>query len=1000
MKRIFTISGLVLLCFFFVNTALAQSIAIKGKVTDATTGESLVGVSVAVKGTSEGTQTDVNGAFSLSAPSTATLVFTYIGYTTQAVAVNGSNTIDVKLVAQNNELQQVVVVGYGTQRKVDVTGSVATVKGSDLASQPDANPVSALQGKVAGVQIINSGTPGSSPQITLRGIGSIFGSTAPLFVVDGVWYHDIGFLNSNDIESMSVLKDASSEAIYGLEAANGVIIVTTKKGKGKPTVRYDAYAGFSTPTNVPVMANATEYATMVNEVNGSLNGGALTFKNPSQFGTGTNWINLFLHTAFTQNHNVGISGSTDKTSYNFSAGYYQQNGNVAYNAYDRITTHMYQDVQVFKFLKVGYTALLEGDHSKDIPGDLMYKAYTAAPVVPVRYADGTYGDPGDFPVGNQVSNPKVTLDYFNQTTQNYKFNGNAFAELKLADYFSFRTSFGGTFSHNEVQAYNPVYTSAANGVPQGQQNQISSLQRNNVDDRNWIWENTLTYDRTFNKDHHVTVLLGQSSQRLKEYSENANAKDVPDYTSGDLYFNLGDNSTVTDGGSLETRESYFGRVNYAFKDKYLLNATVRRDASSVYSSNYKWGTFPSVGAGWVISNEGFMKDQTLFSNLKLRGSWGQAGNGSIIPNLSTAQNQQFISNLGGNDNLQIGSGLTSLTPPVIYWEKSVGTDVGLETAFLNSRLTFEADYYIKKTENAVFPVPILGSLGASSGTLTANQATFENKGWEFNLGWRDGVGKDFSYSFNGNFSINNNTVTNVLSGAIPLVGGGGGASGGNTTTRTIVGQPIGEFYGYQVVGIFQNTQQIANQTVQPNAQPGDVIYGNNGQKVNLGNPNPKYLYGLNANFRYKAFDLEADISGVGKVSLYNANEGVRYGDENWTQDFYNSRWHGAGTTNTTPSAFLSDQANGQPNSFYVQDGSYLRIRNVQVGYNLSSSMLSKLGITKLHIYVSGQNLATFTKYKGFNPEVLSTGTSGINQGIDNGVVPIYAIFNLGVNVTF
>jgi hypothetical protein len=347
----------------------------------------------------------------------------------------------------------------------------------------------------------------------------------------------------------------------------------------------------------------------------------------------------------------------------------------------------------------------------------------------------------------------------------------------------------------------------------------------------------------------------------------------------------------------------------------------------------------------------------------------------------------------------------SLVPPVQYWEKSVGTDLGIESSFLHDRLTFEADYYVKKTENAIYPVPVLGSLGANGGNLVANQATYQNKGWEFTAGWRDHIGKDFTYSFTGNFSINDNKVLNVLSGAIPLYGGGAGSAGGNFTNRTIVGQPIGEFYGYKVVGIFQTPEQVAAAAkTQPNAQVGDVIYGNNGQKTNLGNPNPKYLYGLNIALKYKAFDLSADISGVGKVSLYNGNEDIRYGYENWTQDFYNNRWHGAGTSNTTPSAFLSDAVNGQPNSFYVEDGSYLRIRNVQLGYNLPASALSKLKISNLRIYISGQNLATFTKYKGFNPEVQAITTdgvqAGINQGIDNGVTPIYAIFNLGVNVTF
>ncbi|WP_179415009.1 SusC/RagA family TonB-linked outer membrane protein [Mucilaginibacter sp. E4BP6] len=1000
MKRIFTISGFILLCFFFVNTAFAQNFTVKGKVTDASTGEVLPGVSVIIKGTSNGTQTDVNGAFSLSVTPNSTLQISFVGYTSQEVAVSKGAPIVVKLVSADNELQQVVVVGYGTQRKVDVTGAISTVKGSDLASQPDANPVSALQGKVAGVQIINSGTPGSSPQITLRGIGTIFGNTAPLFVVDGVWYRDISFLNSNDIETMSVLKDASSEAIYGLQASNGVIIITTKKGKGAAKVRYDGYVGYSNPTNVPVMANATQYATMVNEVNGSLTGSPLTFKDPASFGTGTDWLHLILHSAFTQNHDIGISGSTDKSDYNFSAGYFQQNGNVSYNTYDRITMHMAQNVQVSKILKFGYSAILEGDHSKDLPGNILYKAYTAAPVVPVRYADGTYGDPGDFPVGNAVSNPQVSLDYFNQTTQNYLFNGNAYGELKFTKDLSFRSSFGGTFSHQEVQNYDPVYDATAS-----QFNNISELSRNNSDQRNWILENTLTYDKSIGSDNHITILAGQSAQRLKNYSESASAQNVPDYTSGDLYFNLGNNPTLSDAGDLETRESYFGRINYAYKDKYLLNATIRRDGTSVYSEQYKWGTFPSIGAGWVISNEDFMKDQTIFDNLKLRASWGKAGNGSIVPNLATQTDQQFISNLGGGDNLQIGEGLTSLTPPIIYYEKTVGTDIGLESAFLKNRLTFEVDYYEKKTEDAVFPVPILGSLGASGGTLDANQATYVNKGWEFTAGWNDHIGSDFSYSINGNFSINNNKVTQVLSGDIPLYGGGAGASGGAFTNRTMVGQPIGEFYGYQVVGIFQTPAQVAAaKATQPNAQVGDVIYGNNAQKTDLGNPNPKFLYGLNTKFKYKQFDLGIDLSGVGKVSLYNANEGIRYGYENWTEDFYNSRWHGAGTSNTTPSAFLSDAVNGQPNSFYVESGSYLRIRNLQLGYDLPVSLAQKLKMSNLHIYVSAQNLATFTKYKGFNPEVeaITTGgvQAGINQGIDTGVTPIYAIFNLGVNVTF
>ncbi len=993
MKRIFTISGFVLLCLFVVNIAFAQNVTLHGKVTDAATGETLIGVSVIAKGTQLGTQTDVNGAFTLQAPSGSTLVVSYVGYTSQEVVANAGTTISVKLVQAANGLNEVVVVGYGTQKKVDVTGSITTVKGADLAVQPDNNAVSALQGKVAGVQITNSGTPGTSPQITIRGVGTIFGNQSPLFVVDGVWYNDISFVNPNDIESMSVLKDASSEAIYGLQAANGVVIITTKKGSGAAKVHYDGYVGYSNPTNVPKMANGTEYATMVNELNGSLNGAALTFANPSSFGTGTDWLHLLLHDAFTQNHNISVSGGSDKSSYYFSAGYFQQNGNVEYNKYDRITVQMNQDVQIGKILKIGYKSILSGDHSRDLPGGIMYKAYTAPPIVPVRYADGTYGDPGDFPVGNAVSNPQATLDYFNQTTQNYDFNGSAYAELKLAPFLTFRSSFGGTFIHQEVQNYDPVYQAT-----KGQFNSISTLSRDNEDTRNWIQENTLTFDKTFDHAHHVTVLAGFSSQRLKSYSESAEAKDVPNYNTGDDYFSLGDNPTLSDGGNLETRESYFGRVSYSYKDTYLLNATLRRDGSSDFTGSNKWGTFPSIGAGWVISNEDFMKNQTVFDNLKLRGSWGEAGNGAVGATTGRAVATNFVSNLGGGTNTQIGEGLLQIAPPQLYWEKSVGTDAGLEGSLLKGRLTFEIDYYIKKTENAIFPVPIVGSLGANGGTLNANQATYQNKGWEFSAGWQDHIGKDFSYSVDGNFSVNNNKVLSVVSGNIPLYGGGG-AAGGNLTNRTIVGQPIGEFYGYQVVGIFQNQDQVnAAKSYEPNAQVGDVIWGNNGQKTDIGNPNPKYIYGFNTTFKYKNVDLRVDISGVGKVSLYNGNEDTRFGEENWTENFYQNRWHGAGTSNTTPSPFLSDAANGAPNSFYVENGSYLRIRNINLGYNFSSSLISNLGMSNLRLYVSGQNIATFTKYKGFNPEVLASGAD--NQGIDTGVVPIYAIFNIGLNATF
>jgi len=401
MKRIFTISGLVLFCFFFINAALAQNVTVKGKVTDATTGEPLIGVSVVVKGTSNGTQTDVVGAFSIAAPSTSTLVLSYIGYSNLEVPVNGQTSINVKLTAQNNELQQVVVIGYGTQRKVDNTGSVATVKGADIAKQASTNPLSALQGKVAGVSIINSGQPGASPQISIRGLGTVYGNTSPLFVVDGVWYSDISFLNNGDIENVTVLKDASSTAIYGIRAANGVVLITTKKGaKGKPVVEYKGYVGWQAVTNQVKMADATQYATAIDEMDTYNGVDPVLFSNPSSFGKGTDWYAQILRNALVTSHQVSVSGATDKTSYNYSFGYLDQDGIVKTNNYQRYTIHLSNEFTPVKILKIGYTANGLFSNSKDVDGSIFHELFGVAPTLPVKYKDGTYGDPNDYHTGD------------------------------------------------------------------------------------------------------------------------------------------------------------------------------------------------------------------------------------------------------------------------------------------------------------------------------------------------------------------------------------------------------------------------------------------------------------------------------------------------------------------------------------------------------------------------------------------------------------------------
>ncbi len=1016
MKRIFTISGLVLLCFFFINSAFAQNVTVKGKVTDAN-GETLIGVSVSVKGTSTGTQTDVNGAFSLSAPSNATLVFSYLGYDAQELPVTGQTSLDVKLRAKSSALNEVIVIGYGTQRKIDNTGSVASVKGADISKQASTNPLSALQGKVSGVTITNNGTPGSSPQISIRGLGTVYGNVSPLFVVDGVWYSDISFLDNNDIENITILKDASSTAIYGVRAANGVVLITTKHGvKGKPVINYNGYVGWQSVTNQVKMANATEYATAINElVTYNNNVGAPQdakpplFSNPASFGKGTDWYGQILRNALVTSHQVSISGGTEKTTYDFSFGYLDQDGLVRNNNYQRYTLHLANEFKPISILSLGYSANGVYSFSKDAPGGIFHQLYAASPTLPVFYADGKYGDPADYGTGNGNNfNPEATLDFTNHRTVNHRITGDVHGELSILKNLKFRTSFGGDLGQIEARGFTPIYSATA-----AQTTTSTNLNIEHTETRNWIWENTLTYNYQY-KAHKLTALAGYSAQNNRTYEIVANANGVPYVRNGNLYtsFPPGD-TTVTRirnaGDQLHNRTlSQFARINYSFQDKYLLNASIRRDgASQFYPKPY--GYFPSIGGGWVITNESFMKDQHIFDNLKIRGSWGKVGNSvvPINPSVQTVAADPYLTAIFGNPQVAYqGASINTIVPPAIVWEKAVASDIGIEGAFLHNRLSFEADYYNRETQDAIFAIPVLASIGTNSGNLIGNQASIQNRGFEFSLTWKDRIGSDFSYSVSGNIGINNNKVLSVLSGKNPIYSGGNGIANGNLATRTVVGEPIGEFYGYKVTGVFQTQAQVdASPQKNTNTQPGDFIYQDTNKdgsidskdRVVIGNPNPKISYGFNTAFTYKQFDLALDFQGVADVDVYNANIGFRFGNENFTQDFYGHRWHGPGTSNTYPSTNVGANNNSKPNSFFVESGAYFRVRNAQLGYTLPGLSLKKYGIQKVRVYANAQNAINIFGYKGFTPEI--GGTVG-NMGIDANVYPLYATYNFGVNVTF
>ena len=1011
MKRIFTISGLVLFCFFFINAAFAQNTTIKGTVSDATTGESLIGVSVIVKGTTNGTQTDVSGAFTITAPLNATLTISYLGYTSQDIALKGQTAIAIKLLPASRLLEQVVVIGYGTQRKVDNTGSVVSVKGADIAKEASQNALSSLQGKVAGVNIINSGSPGASPQVTIRGLGTIGGSSSPLYVVDGNWYDDISFLNTADIDNVSVLKDASSTAIYGIRGANGVLVITTKRGsKGKPVISYTGYAGWQKATNLVKMANGTEYATAINELYQYNGITPPLFSNPASFGTGTNWYDQILRNAFVTNHELSIGGGSQSNVYNVSFGYLDQDGLVKTNKYQRYTFHVSDDWTVAKPLKIGITLSGLSSESNDINGGIFHELFGAAPTLPVFYADGKYGDPGDYHTGDGNNyNPQATIDFFNQHSRNKRVTGNVYAELSILKDLKFKTSYGVDIAQAEVRSYSPVYYATV-----AQQSTSSSLDVQHTETRNWIWENTLTYNKTIG-NHKITGLVGMTAQDYTTYYAHGYAQNVPYVAKGSLTGSFPDTAknvmqTVVPGQQPHIRDlSYFARVNYSFNDRYLLNASIRQDGSSpYYGSNGAnvFGYFPSVGGGWVISNEEFMKDQHFFDDLKLRGSWGKVGNRNVPINLSNlviTSDPGYLTAVFGNPQAPaLGASINTVVPPITVWENAQSTDIGLEASFLHNKLSFEADYYNRTTDNAIFAIPIPASVGTSGGNIEGNQAKIQNRGAEFVLSWKDQPSKSFSYSVSANLGINTNDVLSVQSGKNPIYSGGNGIANGALATRTMVGEPIGEFYGYKVAGIFQQDQTSG---AQPTAKAGDFQYADvnhdgvidTRDRVVLGNPNPKYSYGINSSFTYKQFDFELDMQGVADVSIYNANIAYRYGNENFTQDFYDHRWHGAGTSNTYPSVNVGANANAAPNSFYVESGAYFRVRNAQLGYTFPAAGLKALGIQKLRVFANAQNALNIFGYKGFNPEV---GGDVLGRGIDANVYPLYATYNFGVNLTF
>ena len=989
-------STLLLLLVGFVTVAQNK---LTGKVSDEKTKEGIPGVSIAIKGTSQGATTDMNGQFSLTVSSNATLVISSVGYETKEVAYTGQATLNISLSEAANELAQVVVVGYGTQRKVDITGATSSIKGEDLAKQPVMTPTQAIQGKVAGVQIISSGRPGSSPNIRIRGTGTALAGTATLFVVDGVLTDDISNINTADITNVDILKDASSTAIYGSRGANGVVIITTKKGvSGKLSVNYNNQIGARQAANLVKMANATEYANYLSAASGR----------PIQAGTtSTDWYGQILRTAMMQNHNLSISGGSEKATHYLSLGYLTDEGIVINNIFKRFTARLNNDFTLHPKLKIGLMTSYANSRDQNVNLGAAYNnAYRAAPIIPA-VENGLYGNTSLYQnVGNAVLDIKNNDDL----TLNNRLQGAGYVEFKPLTFLTFRSSMGGDLIFSNQRVYNYQFNNDGTTFIQpggNQRNPNSNLTSRQTNLFRWVWDNTVSFNKQWN-DHTFGVMVGTTAEAYSMNTFSAYRRDVP-AASNLWYINTGNANTSTNSGDGDkwARNSYISRANYNFKDKYLLTATLRADGSSRFPIQNRWGYFPSVGLGWVLSEESFMQGQHLFETLKIRASWGRVGNDRIDSDGYLVTVEPNLAYAFGGGTATLGSAITQIKDPNLKWETTEEMDLGLEFSAMNGRLQGEFGFYDKKSRNLLINVKVPSVTGDKDGVVLTNAASIRNTGLEAMLNWRDKISSTISYRIGANATFNKNSVIG-LNGGQPILDGGIGAAQ-QYTTKTDNGQPVGSFYVLQVLGVFQTDDEISayknskGQVIQPGASAGDFKYQDtnddgridDADRVFAGSYQPKVFFGINLGFTYKSFDFSADaIGNMGNV-VYNGKKAFRQALlDNVERSMAYGRWTRGSGIQTEPAA---NAGNLPASTYFIESGNFIRLNNVTLSYSLPAATLQKAHIGTARVFITAQNIFTLKKYTGFTPELPGDPT---RAGIELNAYPTTKTLAVGINVGF
>lgn len=973
----------------------AQQITVQGVVKDQT-GETVIGASVMEKGTTNGTITGIDGNFSLNMSPNGTLVVSFVGYKTQEVQVKGQKQLQVVLSEDAEMLDEVVVIGYGTMKKSDLTGAVSSIGNKDIKDSPVSNLGQAIQGKISGVQIVDAGKPGDNVSIKIRGLGSI-NNCDPLVVIDGV-PTDLGLssLNMADVERLDVLKDASATAIYGSRGANGVVMITTKRGtEGKGKLAVSANYSFQNATNVPSLLNAAQYAELSNDmmVNSGRNPNP-EWANPSELGAGTDWMDELLRTGVMQNYTVSYSGGNEKSHYYVSGGFLDQSGIVKSVNYRRFTFQSNSDAQVLKWLKFSNNITFSADTKKSGSYNIG-DALKALPIYPVKNEDGSWSGPdGNSEWYGSTRNPIGPTELNKSQTDGYNFLANLTAELTFTKWLKFKSTFGYDAKFWFIDNFTPKY----NWKPTPTEE--TSRYKSDNKSFTYLWDNYFLFDHTFAEKHRVGLMAGMSAQWNTNDYLNAQKNvfmfdNVHEMDNGEEMYAIGGNETEW------ALLSYMARVNYSYEDRYLLTATIRRDGSSRFGKKHRWGTFPSVSVAWRASQEKWFPKNDYINDLKVRAGYGVTGSQASVGNYSyLASYNTSVYPFGISSGNQTALVSSTLANPYIHWEEVAQTNIGFDASLFNSRVMFSFDAYLKETRDMLVKASIPITSGFEDTTTTyTNAGKVRNQGIEMSLHTINLTG-ELGWETNLTATYNKNKIKDLNSDVPYYIN----QINNSYVTMLAKDYPINVFYGYVTDGIFQNQSEVNTHAVQPGAEPGDIRFRdlnndgviNDSDRTVIGNPNPSWLFSMNNSLSYKGFELSVFLQGIAGNKIYNANNIDNTGMAaayNQTTDVL-KRWQGEGTSNSMPRAVFGDpNQNTRVSDRFVENGSYLRLKNITLSYTFPKQWLQKAQIENARLSLSCENVATITGYSGFDPEV------GIN-GIDQNRYPISRTFSLGLNFNF